>query len=297
MTYGVLYLAASVLCSLSIAVLLRYNEGRRGSRTAVIAGNYVTATALGLGTWIQQGAIPLDGGIVILGLCGGVVFVGTFLLMTAAIGRVGIAIPVSVTRLSVVIPIGVSMFWYGELPRPVQAAGLAAALAALVLLGHAAIRGGASLQTGASGKWKPRLRNFTVVLGLFLSMGTVEVVLKAFKESRPHGTPYRPFGFLAVVFGFALCIAWSLILARGEKVRRSDFLLGLSLGVPNFFSTVFFLAALRLLPGIVVFPVNSMGVIALSAMAGVWVWKEKLRPAGWAAMALALAAIALINLG
>ncbi len=298
-----LALAAGVLCSVCIALLLRWAEHRQASRIVVIASNYVTTTVAGLLFWGTDGfpAIPLR--VVVLGLLGGTVFIGTFLLMTAAIGKIGIAIPISVTRLSVVVPVLYSMAVYGERPGSLGFAGLALALAALALFGVASKK--AVARTAAAGhagaatlaKPKPGLQAWLSVVTLFLSMGAVEVVLKTYKEMHAPGEPYQPFGFLMVVFGSAVVIAWIWVAVRGARVRRRDVGAGLLLGIPNILSTYFMLLALRGLPGVVAFPVNSLSIIILGTLAGMAFWKEKPTAGVWFALGLAALAIAAVNLG
>lgn len=290
-----LALGGAILCSVTIAVLLRRVEERRGNRLVVIAANYLTAVAGSLLAWGLEGFPAVGAFTGGLGLLGGVVFIGTFLLMTAAIGRVGIAIPVSVTRLAVVVPILVSMVGYGETPDRFGAAGLFLALVALALFGAAVAARAGEGSKRAPGRRRAVLGAWVPVVGLFLAMGTVEVVLKVFKENRPAGAPYQPFGFLLVIFGTALVIAWTSVRWKGSAVKRPDLLTGLALGVPNILSTVFFLYALRGLPGIVAFPVNAMSIIVLSTAAGIVIWREHPTRGGWAALACAVLSIVCIN--
>jgi drug/metabolite transporter (DMT)-like permease len=72
---------------------------------------------------------------------------------------------------------------------------------------------------------------------------------------------------------------------------RGTFLLGLLLGVPNLFSTVFTLLALRGVPASIAFPFINITVIFGSTILALAVWKERLRPiavAGLVAAGLAL---------
>lgn len=283
---GILFLISSMLCSVLIAMILKHNETRHGSRRVVIAANYIVACGYSLAQWGREGWPAVDGVTLLLGALGGAVFIGTFLLMTAAIGRVGIAIPVSVTRLAVVLPVAVSILFYREMPAVFHLAGFAAALGALALFGRAAAAG----RPGS-----PRLSWSGVLLtaGLFLAMGAVETLLKIFHERR---VPAQKYGFVAIIFGTALLLGWLLILLRRELPSRADLALGLAMGLPNVLSTVFMLGALRYLPGMVAFPVNALGIVLLSTLAGAVIWGERPDRSGRLAIALALAAIVLINL-
>ena len=102
---------------------------------------------------------------------------------------------------------------------------------------------------------------------------------------------------MSLIFGTALLLGWLTILLRREKVQLRMVLLGMLLGIPNVLSTLFMLGALRHLPGMVAFPVNSLGIMILSTLAGVLIWKEKAGRGMVAAMLLAVGAIVFINLG
>lgn len=83
------------------------------------------------------------------------------------------------------------------------------------------------------------------------------------------------------------------------KINTSTIVGGLILGIPNFFSFYYLYKALNA-PGIqssVVFPVNSMSIVALSALLSVAIFKEKLSPMNWSGIILAIIAIAMIAFG
>jgi len=284
---GILFLILSILSSVIIANLLRFSEHRRSSRLVVIAANYITCTVASVIYGLATGGLSLSGGVAGLGILTGVSFALTFWLMIIAIGRVGIAIPVSVTRLAVVLPIAVSLVVYGERPNPWQQAGLVLALVALVLFGRSA---------GGDGRTVvPRWQTVLLVLGLFLGMGINGVNMKIFQEE--FSIDASLYGFLAFLFGTAMLLSWVLVLTRRrERVTPFAVGLGLVLGLPNLLSSVFFILALRYLPGIVVFPLNDVGIVIVSALTGVLFWREKLALLTRLALVVSLAAIALMNL-
>jgi drug/metabolite transporter (DMT)-like permease len=285
---GVLFLLLSILSSVIIANLLRFSEHRRVSRLVVIAANYITCTVAAVAWGLGPGGLAMNAGAALLGIVTGVSFAMTFWLMIIAIGRVGISIPVSVTRLAVVLPIAVSLLVYHERPNAWQQGGLVLALAALVLFGRSA--GGGDGRTVV-----PRWQTALLVAGLFVGMGINGVNMKVFEED--FSADASLYAFLAFLFGTAMVLSWTLVLVRRrERVTRLAVGLGLLLGVPNLLSSVFFILALRYLPGMVVFPLNDVGIVIVSALTGVLFWREKLSPVTRLALAISLVAIALMNL-
>lgn len=281
---GWLFLLASIASSVIIALLLKYNELRGGSRLTLVAANYLVATSASAISWAAAGSSP-DPVTLLTGAGGGVFFIGTFLLMTAAVGRVGIGIPVAVTRLSVVLPVAVSIIFYAENPGWQHLLGFLCALTALAFFARSAIRHHGFATPGKTGG------HYLLVL-LFLSMGMCETVLKIFNE-RPVA-PQKA-AFMTVIFGTALVIGWTIILLQKVKVRRRDLLLGLLLGVPNVLSTYFMLGALHHLPGMVVFPVNALAIMLITTITGILIWKEDASMPIRLAVGFALAAILFIN--
>lgn len=284
-TMGLVFLSLSTLSSVGFATILRHNESRSGSRLVLLASNYVVAAACGAAYWAFSGARPVGGLTMALGVLGGFFFVATAWIMTAAMARVGIGITVAVTRLSVILPIVASITVYSEYPSLVQTLGLALAGASLYLFGVSA----GALQEGA----RQPLKNWLILAGVFTAMGCANLLLKLFSEHCPRAD--KP-GFLTVVFTVALMFAGALARIRREPVAAADIRLGLLLGVPNFCSTIFFILALAAIPGIIVFPVNDIGVVVISTLVGMVVWRERLDPPRRWALALALGSIALINI-
>ncbi|MDT8324595.1 MAG: hypothetical protein RRA94_10810, partial [Bacteroidota bacterium] len=95
-------------------------------------------------------------------------------------------------------------------------------------------------------------------------------------------------------FGTALAITVTAALLRRERFSASVVGLGVALGLLNLYSTYFFIRALGELPGIVVYPANGIGIIVLSSLTGVLLWKEILPARN--VVALLLAAVALLLL-
>jgi len=102
---------------------------------------------------------------------------------------------------------------------------------------------------------------------------------------------------LTILFGMALILSWVIVIAKKEQILGRDVCFGLILGVPNGLSSIFFILALHKLGGLMVFPVNDVGVVVFSSLAAMVIWREKLNQTGWVALAVAIVAIVLMNVG
>jgi len=60
-------------------------------------------------------------------------------------------------------------------------------------------------------------------------------------------------------------------------------------------TTYFWFRALAHIPGSIAFPTLGLGVIAITTLAGLMIWHEKLRPANYLFLGLACLAVLLIN--
>jgi multidrug transporter EmrE-like cation transporter len=282
---GLVFLVLSILSSVLFATILRVNEARGGNRLVLLAANYIVAAASGAVYWGVTGFRPITPLTLLLGAVAGMLFVASAWFMQVAMGRVGIGISVAVMRLAVIVPIVASIAVYAEYPNWPQWGGLALAAVALYLFGVAA---GALTQ----GAHQP-IRNWLLLAAVFVTMGCINLLLKLFSEQCPRTD--KP-GFLTVIFSVAMAFAWTLVRTGNHAFSTREIRLGLLLGVPNFCSTIFFILALAAIPGIIVFPVNDIGVVVGSVLVGVAWWQERLDLHRRWALALGLASIVLVNL-
>jgi len=290
-----LYLLLSISSSVIIALLLKYNETQERSRLVPLASNYITAMGITCYLWWHGGSDSLGSISVFLGIVTGIFFVVGFLLMMISIGRIGIAIPVSLMRLAVALPIVVSIVFYGETTSGMQILGLVLALICFLLFGRSASQeeaSGVRVRDNVSVS-SPR-GGWLLLIGLFLCMGFGGISMKVRDEHCPIDQMH---GFLTILFGMALILSWVIVIAKKEQILGRDVCFGLILGVPNGLSSIFFILALHKLGGFMVFPVNDVGVVVFSSLAAMVIWREKLNQTGWVALAVAIVAIVLMNLG
>ncbi|MDD4857998.1 MAG: EamA family transporter [Candidatus Krumholzibacteria bacterium] len=283
------WLLPAALCSISIALILKVNERRAGSRILIAGANYLVASAISF--FMLGSRVPRVGTAVLsLGGAAGIIYVLGFLLLMAGIARMPLAVPVTVARLSVVLPVAVSVLLWAEGPGLFQWLGICFGLAAVVLFGVSI--SGAGGASGAGGPASSTGRSsWPLVLSLFVVLGLGDVVLKAFRETASDADRLS---FTFVLFDVAAVFTWILVAARRIRFDARTFALGAVLGVPNLFSTVFTLQALRTVPASIVFPFINITVIAGTALLALLVWRERPRGASVAGLLAAACAIVLL---
>jgi drug/metabolite transporter (DMT)-like permease len=239
-----------------------------------------------------------------LGVVIGILFVCSYVLMVLSIRRLGVTIPISLMRLSAVLPTFGSILFFAEVPNPLQWGGIVLAFLALPL---------------ASTEWLS-LSNLVEVLQngfgwgllLFGVFGITNFIFKIQLEVAPLHNPYH---FLAVLFPVAFFVSCFMLLryktftTQTGMEPRADvttydeitpqssqriLLAGLILGTLNVFSNYFFMRSLQQFPGIVVYPVNGIGIILLSAITSLLLWQERLSKKNYVFIVLASLALFLI---
>jgi len=284
-----LFLLLTILSSVSVSAILKINESRGGCRMVVAGMNYVVATLLAFMMSMTSGISKLDIGAewIGLGLASGVGFVAGFLMLMRGLKEIGLAIPTSAARLSMLIPVTGSIIVFNEQPSALQIAGIIAGILAFVLLGAAQRRGrgkqraeGSNLDLGAIG----------VLVAIFAIVGTTDFSMKIAQANGIDSDALAFYIFLSASF-----TCWLWVAIRRMQVTGRDVLLGALLGIPNYFSVYFLLLALGRLDASVVFPSVSAGAVVLVTIVAIIFWKEHPNRIAWFGIALAAIAVALLG--
>lgn len=298
LTPGVLYLLASVGCSVTVAVLLklacRYDIDVRQA----IAVNYAVAALLCWAVLRPDTATlmtPRTPWAVLAAL--GVLLPSVFLAMAAAVRHAGIVRSDAAQRLSLFIPLLAAFLLFGE---PVSGRKLAAILLAFSALacllrrtrpGHPA-SGGAAAGGAAAGPAAPDGRSLWVwPLVVWAGYGVIDIL---FKQVARAGTAFAGGLLLAFVLAGLLMLAY--LLARRVRWERRHLLAGVALGLANFGNILTYIRAHQSLPEhpALVFASMNMGVITLGTLVGALAFREPLTRVNALGIVLALAAIVLM---
>ena len=86
-----------------------------------------------------------------------------------------------------------------------------------------------------------------------------------------------------------------ILLWRRRKIGRSEWAIGIGLGVANALQTQFIILALERFDGFVVFPVTSAGGLLLTTVVATQLLAERLSGKAYCGVALACAALVLLN--
>jgi len=277
-----LYLLLAILSSMLITVFMRLSERYRKNPTSMLAMNYLMCSILGILFTGEFQLFPKAEGLgttLLLGSVCGALFLGSFLLLQWNVSRNGVVLPAAFMKLGVLVPTVLSILIFGEKPGELQLIGIAAAVAAILL-----IQGRGQKEEGGS---------TAGLVILLLAGGLSDSMSKVYEEL---GSASLSDHYLLYTFLVALILCVALCIVRKQTLCWQDAIFGLLIGVPNYCSARFLLLSLNSVPAVVAYPSFSVGTIVLVTIAGMVFFGEKLSRRKWAAMAIILAALVLLNL-
>jgi drug/metabolite transporter (DMT)-like permease len=289
-----IYLLFSILCSTLILILFKLFQRFEVTNLYAIIANYLMAGALGYIFTAEPEALPL---ILekhwLLPACGiGFLFITLFQIMAFTAQKLGVSRVSIAVKMSVVLPVVAGLLLYGEKVTTLGYIGIVLALVAVVL------------GTRKKSEGPKKSVGWVLVLLpiiLFFGNGSIDVILKYAQHHWLKPTEMATFS--GVLFGFAFL--WGLlfggyaILVKKQYPTLKDFGWGLLLGIPNFGSIYFLLEALDKanMPSAAIYPINNVAIVGLSALSGVFFFKEKLSRINLVGLFAALLAIVLLAYG
>jgi len=273
----------TIICSSSIAIILKLNDNRKGPALVLLAANYFVAGMISLFMFLSQEIQAISIESFLFGTLLGSIFVMAFFLFTRSVRVAGTALATVSSRLSVIVPVIFAMIIFREIPGAVQVVGLIFAILTIYFFYR-------SLRNNPNGQL--HLREYMVLILLLVGIGVNDFCMKLFQSWRPANE--KPF-FLLCIFFAAWIYSTGYVIVKKIPVDRRTINLGLLLGVPNIFSSYFLIAALTEVPAIIVYPLVNIGIILLTALAAWIIWREKLNRAGLRALMTGIAAIVLLG--
>jgi multidrug transporter EmrE-like cation transporter len=301
-------LAISTLFSAGFTIFIRLAQKRGANLTAVGAVNYLTAALFHASFAVAAGLRIPHGESLAIGGVGGIAYAAAFFLLHGFMKKRGMSVSAAVTRLSVIVPVGVSVLAWGETASVVQTVGIALAMVSLPLLSIGPRSDGGE-GTGEKPR-RGRTRGIGPLAGLFVVNGLCMLVPRAFNQTGIRGEDAI---FLFVLFAAASLSSGTVWIIQERRFARrvrfgtapagdprpallASVLPGVAVGLCNAVASRFIVIALQKLPGIVVYPFYSAVGLLLTVVFSWMIWKERISALEAAGMAFALGSIVLVNL-
>lgn len=264
------YVLFSVVCSVTVSVILKLARRHEVDTTQLIVWNYPMTVGC---TWFflqpQISSDLLSTAPVAQYVVLAILLPGIFFALSASIRYVGIVRTEVAQRLSLFIAL-VAAFWlFNESAGAGKLAGIAVGIVGILC--------SIGWHKGKN-QYGRNHRVWIYPMVVFFGYGVIDIL---FKQIAQHtGVPYTT--SMLIVFGLAMVAALAF-LAYHLTVSRKRFSVhaifwGAVLGGFNFANILFYMKAHRALPDnpSVVFTGMNVGVIALGALVGIYLFREKL---------------------
>ena len=278
------FLFITVLCSTSIALILKYSDTKKGDPIVLLAGNYLVASIIAFVILLFTESKSFSIETLLFGSVLGLLFIISFFIYAKAISYAGTGLATTSSRLSVIIPIVLSIIIFNEKPQFNHVIGFVFTLITFIFF-YYSVKGNHKDGDG--------IMKYLVLIGVFIGIGINDFAMKVFKNWRPLAEEQY---FVLFIFSSAFIYSSIYILVKRIKIEKHTSDWGLVLGVPNVLSTIFLLGALSLLPAILVYPLMNVGIIVLTTLLAFIIWKEKLNRWGILALGSGILAILFLSL-
>lgn len=269
------YLALSIVATVTIGNLLHFYKTKdpKLKILQVFLGNYFIASLVSF-FMIDDYHFTLNMLDLSLGVIFGTFFLVNFLIYQTNIVKNGMSMSISVMRISVVIPILISLLFFKEALPWLNYLGVFIVVTAFLFMGRSS-----------------SIRSKIWLFVLFFTTGFTEIGLKIFDEiaSAPHNQ------MLFYLFSSAFLINLVLIIRKKEKLQFKYLTAGLVLGIPNQLSSYFFLLALNSVEAAYAYPIVSSNVVLIGFLTDKIFWKSKFTRYQYIIFALIFVGVILLN--
>ncbi len=219
----------------------------------------------------------------LMALVTGVAFILTFYFFAVSTQRVGVAMTVVSSKMSIVLSVAVGFFLLAEPLNFVQILGIIAALVAFYLTNMK--RDGI--------KFDKKYLYLPAII--FFGTGANDSLMKISGVYYPDRDAIQ---FLTVTFFTSFVIGFGILIFRVNrrplKIAWRDIFAGVLLSIFNWYSTYFFIKGLYVLPISVFVPVFNAALVFIAAVAGYFFFNEKLSVFNRIGIVLAVLSIAVI---
>ena len=292
-----LYLIGSIVLTSYLTLAFKVCEKYKVNIFQAIVFNYITCVITGS---VVNGSFPINKAVIVTpwfpwACIMGVLFVSIFNIIALTAQKISVAVASVANKLSLIIPVVLSVYLYNE---TVQGWKLAGVILALVAVGLSCYRskGPVSPKEKHTPKW-----DYFLPFILFVGSGLLDALINHVQKqyvTEENKNAYLITGFLsAAVIGLTV-----LLIQYGtgrQKFAGKHLLAGIIIGIPNYFSIWCLVRFLKESPwqSSASIPVNNMGIVLFSSVVAWFLFKEKLSRINWAGIILSLIAIFLIAFG
>jgi drug/metabolite transporter (DMT)-like permease len=284
MIYFILVIVLNTLLSVLFKIFPKYNI----DTFQAIVFNYITCVITG--TW-YLGAMPftttqIHAAWLPYAIIMGIAFISVFNLIGYCTKTIGITATTISNKLSLIIPVIISIIAYNETSTTLRIIGILFAIPAVYF---------SSKKTEKADKqnsWK-------LIALLFLLSGLLDSFVKFVETTFLNHTEDQAY-YTIYVFSTAAIIGMGILIQnlirKKTKFEFKNVIAGCILGIPNYFSIYFFIKLLNshIMNSSAIIPIANIGVVVCAAIAALFLFKERMNKVNTIGLLLGIAAILLI---
>jgi len=291
-----IYLVGSIVLTSYLTLSFKACEKYRVNVFQAIVFNYITCVITGS---VVNGSFPVHASNIEMpwfkwACIMGAMFVSIFNVVALTAQKNGVAVASVANKLSLIIPVILSVYLYNETVEGWKAIGVVLALVAVVFTCY-------TRRSDSSAQTKQGLMVYMLPLVLFLSSGLLDALINHVQltyVTEENNNDYLVSSFFSAASIGSLVLLTQLIRKKQQFQWKSLFA-GVLIGIPNYFSIWCLVHFLKQSPWqtSASIPVNNMGIVLFSAVVAWVLFKERLSTINWLGILLSLLAIYLIAFG
>ncbi|MFP4488711.1 MAG: hypothetical protein ACLFN1_05365 [Bacteroidales bacterium] len=264
-----IYLLLCIVSTTGIMVIFKIAGIMKLDTFRIIIINYFTAAILGFSIGGFPSYPDLAAGWLPMAVIIGILFIVMFFVIARSAQKAGIAVTSVASKMSVVIPITFSIFYFNEDLGVLKAAGIMLALVSVFMT------------TYNRDKTKKRGPEVMILpLVLFLGAGIIDSLIKY--SQQVHIIEQGTIMFTSVLFSISALTGVLFSFFRKDNFKSKNIIkiivAGISLGIVNFGSLYGIIMALdsNILDSSIIFGINNIGIVVLSVITALIFFNEKL---------------------
>jgi drug/metabolite transporter (DMT)-like permease len=282
-----IFLLLSIAFSTFINLIFRWFKDFKVNKFQAIIVNYVVCFIIGFSLSTHQDILSyVHEQWFIYCILLGFLFIAIFFSMALTTEKLGISVTAVSGKMSVVIPILFAYFFAKEDITLLFVIGLILSILSIYFI-------------TVKKELHIDKRYLMLPVIVFLGGGMIDTSLKVLQQAYSQDIPLSTISYSIFLGAF---IAGTSIYIVKEKANFSSWewksvKAGVALGVPNYFSIFFLLSAIEgfSVKSAFVFGVNNVGIVLVSTLLSVLIFKEKLEPKNQWGLLLAVVSIAIIS--
>lgn len=284
-----IYLLLSILFNTSLFIVIKYYTKYKVDTLQAIVVNYFVASAI---AFFNSGPVIvndiLQKPFILVTLFLGILLIAVFILLAETAQRISVSAASVANKMSVIIPVIAAIFLYQDSVNAIKICGIVLALFAVYFTSK-------KENTGSAIDYRLVL----LPVFVFIGSGVIDALIN-YSQQKIIAESATPI-FVSVSFFIAGFIGLIIVIIQKITLSDKSFQLknlvgGILLGIPNYLSITCIIKALN--SGIgessVLYPINNMGIVGLSAISALFLFKEKFSKLNWLGIAISILAIALI---